>query len=83
MPNAPRFFREGDEIFFTAKVSNLTDIDDESKQTVIRNVQRVLRPGGLLVVEATDNVATLLGPMQQLSPWLYRQPLNYAQQASP
>ena len=25
MPNAPRFFRENDEIFFTAKVSNLTE----------------------------------------------------------
>ena len=25
MPNAPRFFREGDEIYFTAKVSNLTE----------------------------------------------------------
>ncbi|MBA2406705.1 MAG: hypothetical protein H0V65_01750, partial [Chitinophagales bacterium] len=25
VPNAPRFFREGDEIFFTAKVTNLTD----------------------------------------------------------
>ncbi len=25
MPNAPRFFREGDEIEFTAKVSNLTE----------------------------------------------------------
>jgi len=25
MPNAPRFFRENDEIYFTAKVSNLTD----------------------------------------------------------
>ncbi|HEU4716230.1 MAG TPA: alpha-2-macroglobulin family protein, partial [Bacteroidia bacterium] len=27
MPNAPRFFREGDKITFTAKVSNLTDKD--------------------------------------------------------
>ncbi|MBL4650755.1 MAG: alpha-2-macroglobulin, partial [Aureispira sp.] len=25
MPNAPRFFRENDEIYFTAKVSNLTE----------------------------------------------------------
>lgn len=25
MPNAPRFFREGDELYFTAKVSNLTE----------------------------------------------------------
>ena len=25
MPNPPRFLREGDEIYFTAKVSNLSD----------------------------------------------------------
>jgi uncharacterized protein YfaS (alpha-2-macroglobulin family) len=35
VPNAPRFFREGDKIIFTAKVSNISEIDVEGEAKLL------------------------------------------------
>jgi chemotaxis protein methyltransferase CheR len=53
--------------------------DAASKATVLQNVRAALRPGGLLVVGVTENVAGLLRDFERLEPWLFRKPhLNRA-----
>jgi chemotaxis protein methyltransferase CheR len=48
--------------------------DAASKTTVLQHVRAALRPGGLLVVGATENVAGMLRDFERLEPWLFRKP---------
>jgi chemotaxis protein methyltransferase CheR len=48
--------------------------DTASKQTVVRNLIRVLAPGGYLVAGLTEGVSALLDPLIRIKPWLYRKP---------
>lgn len=48
--------------------------DAASKQVVVRNLLRVLAPGGYLVAGLTEGVYALLDPLVRLQPWLYRKP---------
>jgi len=47
--------------------------DSQSKQRVVENVCKAIRPGGLLLSGA-EAVADLGRPCQRLQPWLYRKP---------
>ncbi|MDD4986754.1 MAG: alpha-2-macroglobulin family protein, partial [Dehalococcoidales bacterium] len=59
IPNPPRFFREGDRIIFTAKVTNLSD--------TVQSCHVVLKLFNGLTGEPFDNVCHNLQPHQSLS----------------
>ena len=46
--------------------------DGASKKTVIENVERLMRPGSILICGAAEGASSLLGNYQRLEPWLYR-----------
>ena len=48
--------------------------DPASKTTVIHHVRAAMRPGGLLMAGATEDVADLLRDFQRVEPWLYQKP---------
>ncbi len=47
--------------------------DAESKKKVVRNVIAALARGGYLVIGPTEGVHTMLGSLERVQPWLYRQ----------
>jgi uncharacterized protein YfaS (alpha-2-macroglobulin family) len=55
MPNPPRFLREGDEIYFTAKVSNLSDSSISGSATLQLFDAFTMKPIDALF-ENTDNI---------------------------
>lgn len=50
--------------------------DTASKQTVTNNLINALGKGAYLVVGPTEGIATMLGPLEKLEPWLYRRPAD-------
>jgi len=48
--------------------------DAASKDVVIEGVRKALRPGGLLVAGAAENVAPSLKDFQRMEAWLFRKP---------
>lgn len=49
--------------------------DPASKTTAIHHVRAAMRPGGLLMAGATENVSELLRDFQRIEPWLYQKPV--------
>jgi len=49
--------------------------DAASKATVVRNVCEALRPGGALMLGATEGVADMIRNFQRLQPGLYQKPV--------
>jgi uncharacterized protein YfaS (alpha-2-macroglobulin family) len=77
MPNPPRFFREGDEIYFTAKVSNLSDSSISGSATLQLFDAFTMKPVDALF-ENTDNVKSFSaekGMSEGLS-WRLKVPLG-------
>jgi chemotaxis protein methyltransferase CheR len=48
--------------------------DPASKTTAIHHVRAAMRPGGLLMAGATENVSESLRDFQRIEPWLYQKP---------
>jgi chemotaxis protein methyltransferase CheR len=48
--------------------------DAASKATVIRNVCAVLRPGGVLMLGATEGVIDMIRDFQRLEPGIFQKP---------
>ncbi len=79
MPNPPRFLREGDEIYFTAKVSNLSDSSITGSATLQLFDAFTMKPVDALF-ENTDNVKSFSaekGMSEGLS-WRLKVPLGKA-----
>ncbi len=77
MPNPPRFLREGDEIYFTAKVSNLSDSSITGSATLQLFDAFTMKPVDALF-ENTDNVKSFSaekGMSEGLS-WRLKVPLG-------
>ncbi|MDH3267549.1 MAG: MG2 domain-containing protein, partial [Ignavibacteria bacterium] len=77
MPNPPRFLREGDEIYFTAKVSNLSDSSISGSATLQLFDAFTMKPVDALF-ENTDNIksfSTEKGMSEGLS-WRLKVPLG-------
>ncbi|NWG29320.1 MAG: hypothetical protein HXY48_12400, partial [Ignavibacteriaceae bacterium] len=77
MPNPPRFLREGDEIYFTAKVSNLSDSSISGSATLQLFDAFTMKPFDALF-ENTDNVKSFSaekGMSEGLS-WRLKVPLG-------
>jgi uncharacterized protein YfaS (alpha-2-macroglobulin family) len=77
MPNPPRFLREGDEIYFTAKVSNLSDSSISGSATLQLFDAFTMKPIDALF-ENTDNVKSFSaekGMSEGLS-WRLKVPLG-------
>ncbi len=77
MPNPPRFLREGDEIYFTAKVSNLSDSSLSGSATLQLFDAFTMKPIDALF-ENTDNVKSFSaekGMSEGLS-WRLKVPLG-------
>jgi hypothetical protein len=79
MPNPPRFLREGDEIYFTAKVSNLSDSLISGSATLQLFDAFTMKPVDALF-ENTDNIKSFSaekGMSEGLS-WRLKVPLGKA-----
>ena len=77
MPNPPRFLREGDEIYFTAKVSNLSDSSLSGSATLQLFDAFTMKPIDALF-ENTDNIKSFSaekGMSEGLS-WRLKVPLG-------
>lgn len=77
MPNPPRFLREGDEIYFTAKVSNLSDSSLTGSATLQLFDAFTMKPVDALF-ENTDNIKSFSaekGMSEGLS-WRLKVPLG-------
>ncbi|MBK9098652.1 MAG: hypothetical protein IPM14_11170 [bacterium] len=77
MPNPPRFLREGDEIYFTAKVSNLSDSSITGSATLQLFDAFTMKPVDALF-ENTDNIKSFSaekGMSEGLS-WRLKVPLG-------
>lgn len=48
--------------------------DAESKRTVVDNVLKTIAKGGMLVLGPTEGVHGMLGSLEKIHPWLYRNP---------
>jgi len=48
--------------------------DIASKSKVIKNIDRVIKPGGLLLTAAAEGISDLVGHMNKLKPWLHSKP---------
>jgi len=80
MPNPPRFLREGDEIYFTAKVSNLSDSSISGSATLQLFDAFTMKPVDALF-ENSDNVKSFRaekGMSEGLS-WRLKVPLGKAE----
>lgn len=49
--------------------------DKQSKQPVVQNIRQALRPDGYLVTGPAEGVSDLLGGMDRLESWLFRNPV--------
>ncbi len=47
-----------------------------SKAAVLHNIRATLRPGGLLMVSASEGVSDLLHDLERIESWLYRKPVS-------
>ena len=77
MPNPPRFLREGDEIYFTSKVSNLSDRSISGSATLQLYDAFTMKPVDA-IFENTDNIksfSTQKGMSEGLS-WRLKVPLG-------
>jgi chemotaxis protein methyltransferase CheR len=50
--------------------------DQASKRRALANVASLVRPGGMLIVGASEGLADLLKDCVRIQPWLYRRPEN-------
>lgn len=77
MPNPPRFLREGDEIYFTAKVSNLSDSSISGSATLQLFDAFTMKPVDVLF-ENTDNVKSFSAEkrMSEGLSWRLKVPLG-------
>jgi len=46
--------------------------DTASKKTVVGNIERLMKPGSILICGAAEGASSLLGNYQRIEPWLYR-----------
>lgn len=67
--------RLGDRPFDLVFLKNvLIYFDAASKRRAIDNLLPMVRPGGMLVVGASEGVSDLLRGLTRIQPWLYRRP---------
>ena len=48
--------------------------DRDSKRTVVENILKMLRPGGILVAGAAEGISDMLGALDRKQPWLFHNP---------
>ncbi len=77
MPNAPRFLREGDEIEFTAKVSNLTETDMSGTASLLLFDATTMKPVDELLAnqQATVSFSAKAGQSDRLA-WKLKVPVG-------
>jgi chemotaxis protein methyltransferase CheR len=69
----PLMARQFDIVFLK---NVLIYFDKNSKKRVLANVQRTVRPGGMLIVTAAEGVSDLLHDFSRIQCWLYQKPMQ-------